>query len=105
MEHIHAMNQDVVPDQLKDPRVAEFGKREPAPGTKRIPFLVMCGSLDKRFKITKEFAKSLRRKGYSVQTEWPRTPHGGRDEDEYRVEFEKYPQRIVEFFARATASK
>jgi predicted esterase len=96
---------EVVPQSLNDPRVAEFAGDKPAPGSKRIPFLIMCGSLDKRFEITKEFVKSLRQAGYKVETEWPRTPHVGRDTEKYQAEFDKYPQGAVEFFLRVTESK
>jgi predicted esterase len=94
-----------IPQSLKDPRVAEFAGDKAAPGAERIPFLVMCGSLDKRFRIAKGFAKSIRQVGYKVETEWPRTPHVGRDKEKYRTEFDKYPRGAVEFFLRVTETE
>jgi len=88
--------------RLQDPRVAEFGTRQAAKGAQKIPFMVMCGSLDIRFGITQEFVASLRREGYQVETEWPRTHHGGRAEDEYKAEFEKYSRSVAGFFGRVT---
>ncbi len=36
------------------------------------------------------------------ETAWPETPHGGRNKDAFRVEFEKYPQITVRFFLGGT---
>ena len=90
---------------LFDPRVAKVAGQPASSGAKAIPFLVMCGTLDERFEIAKEFASSLKRLGYTVNTAWPRTMHGGRKKDEYRAEFEKYSQVTVEFFLRVTESQ
>ena len=61
----------------------------------------MCGTLDPRFDMAQEFARSLENDGYRVETEWPRTAHG-RTDDASRTEFEKYSQGAVQFFLRAT---
>ena len=94
-----------VPQALRDPRIALFAGRGATQGAKRIPFLIMCGSLDKRFDIAKKFVKSLRQAGYKVETGWPRTPHGGRKKNECRAEFDKYPRGAVEFFLRVIADQ
>jgi poly(3-hydroxybutyrate) depolymerase len=101
-------NGENLPAALKslfDPRVATVAGQPASSGAKRIPFLVMCGTMDERFEMAQEFAHSLKRLGYTVKTVWPKTMHGGRKKDEYRVEFEKYSQVTVEFFLRVTESK
>jgi predicted esterase len=89
---------------LFDPRVANVAGRPAVQGAKEIPFLIMCGSMDERFEIAREFARSLKQLGYTVNTAWPRTMHGGRNKDEYRADFEKYSQVTIEFFLRVTKS-
>ena len=79
-------------------RVAKVAGLLPEPGAELIPFLVMCGSLDSRFGPSKQFSKSLKESGFQVETEWPRTPHGSREKEEFATEFQKYPKRILEFF-------
>jgi len=98
-------NASLVPKRLGDlfsPRVAKAAGISARPQAKCVPFLVMCGSLDPRFEIAQLFAKSLEVADYSVTTAWPRTPHGSRDQEEFRAEFEKYSQRAVEFFRQVT---
>ena len=101
----HSENRSLVAERLRDlfsTRVAEVAGLAPKPGANTIPFLVMCGSLDTRFDIAQQFAKSLETAGYNVETDWPRTPHGSRDKAEFRAEFEKYSRHAAEFFLRAT---
>jgi hypothetical protein len=86
-------------------RVAKVAGRPASAGAKNVPFLVMCGILDERFEMAKEFVRSLDSLGYTIKTAWPRTPHGGRNKDEYRTEFKRYSQVTVEFFLRITKSK
>jgi hypothetical protein len=86
-------------------RVAKVAGRPASPGARSVPFLVMCGILDERFEMAKEFARTLDSLGYTTKTAWPRTPHGGRKKDEYRTEFGKYSQVTVEFFLRVTKGK
>ena len=81
-------------------RVAAVAGLAPRPGAENIPFLVMCGSLDPRHEIARQFAQALEKAGYRVESEWPRTPHGSRSDVEFQVEFKKYPRRAVEFFLR-----
>jgi predicted esterase len=90
---------------LFDPRVAKVAGQPASSGAKEIPFLIMCGTLDERLEITKEFARSLKKHGYTVRTGWPRTTHGGRNKDAYRAEFEKYSRITVEFFLRVTENQ
>lgn len=93
------------PAQVQDPNVAKLAGKPASPGAQDIPFLVMCGSLDERFEMAKAFAQSLQEAGYHVETEWPRTPHGGRSNPEYKKEFDKYVRGAVEFFVRHTKSE
>lgn len=93
-----------IPERLHDlfdPRVANAAGLRAAPGADRVPFLVMCGTLDTRFAIAQEFAASLRTSGYAVETEWPQTPHS-RAGGAHDAEFEKYSVRAVAFFKRHT---
>jgi pimeloyl-ACP methyl ester carboxylesterase len=87
---------------LFDSRVAKVAAQPASYGAKDVPFLVMCGTVDERFDIAKKFARSLKRLGYVANSEWPKTPHGGRTKDEYRTEFEKYSRVTVAFFYRIT---
>ena len=68
-------------------------------------FLVMCGALDPRQPIAKEFVRSLEALGYRVWAEWPRTPHLCNDpacSAEFRTEFDKYSRITIDFFQRIT---
>ena len=101
--------QDVaaVPERLRDlfnPRVAKAAGLPAKPGAERIPFFVMCGSLDPRFPIAREFTQNLKDAGYIVDSEWPRTPHSPHD-IEFRSEFEKYSRSAVEFFLHVIKEK
>ncbi len=92
-------NASMVPERLRNlfqPRVAEVAGTTAHRRARKVPFLVMCGSLDPRFKIANRFADSLTDQGYLVQTEWPKTPHG--DRTRYRDEFVKYSRGAVDFF-------
>lgn len=100
-----AGNRPLVPDRLRDlfsTRVAKVAGRVPSPGATEVPFMVMCGSLDSRFAIAQQFADSLRKSGYRVQTEWPKTPHGSKNDPEFRAEFAKYSRSAVAFFLEVT---
>ena len=92
-----------VPERLHgmfNARVASAAGLKAARGSKSVPFLVMCGSLDTRWDIARSFAVNLRQLGYEVETSWPRTPHGSRSRQEFEWEFEKYSQDVVRFFKR-----
>ena len=79
----------------------------------------MCGTLDDNLDTTQEFVRTLETMGYSVETEWPRTPHtcnrtdpqtGRRKWDqecdaEFGPEFERYSRRVADFFLRVTQRK
>ena len=93
-----------IPERLHDlfdPRVPGVAGLKPAVGAERVPYLVMCGTLDTRLSIAKEFAASLGSAGFSVETEWPATPHGNPD-SAYDAEFEKYYEHAIAFFKRHT---
>lgn len=97
-----------VPERLHgmfNERVAKAAGLKASKGSKKIPFLVMCGSLDTRWDIARSFAESLRNEAYQVETSWPRTPHGGRSTLEFQWEFEKYPREVVRFFRRTISKK
>ena len=101
-------NASLAPERLKEifsPRVAEAAGIPAQPQARNIPFLVMCGSLDTRFDIAQRFAEDLEAADYSVETEWPRTPHGSRNDEEFKGEFEKYARRAVEFFLSVTTKE
>ena len=89
---------------LFDARVAQIAERPAAKGAEKIPFLVMCGTLDTRWSIAKEFASSLKTSGFNVQTEWPVTPHGAKG-GKHKAEFARYPQRVIEFFKKHTENE
>ena len=94
-------NRSLVVERLSgifSPRVAGVAGLAPKPGAKNIPFLVMCGSLDPRYEIARQFVQALEKAGYRVESEWPRTPHGSRTDAEFQAEFKKYSRRTVEFF-------
>ncbi len=86
-------------------RVAKVSGRPASAGATSVPFLIMCGILDERFEMAKKFARTLDSLGYTTKTAWPRTPHGGRNKEEYRAEFEKYSQVTVAFFLEITKGK
>ena len=104
-------NASKAPDRLKElfqPRVAAVASARAADGAQRIPFLVMCGTLDPRLSIARDFVQSLERLGYGVTTEWPRTPHACTDaacHAEFDTEFGKYPRAAFEFFQRVTRAR
>jgi pimeloyl-ACP methyl ester carboxylesterase len=93
-----------------DPAVAAVAELKAVKGSERIPVLVMCGTLDPRLPIAKEFAASLETHGYRVSTGWPRTPHvcgpgNPQCAAEFGAEFAKYSTSTVEFFQRLTRGK
>jgi len=97
-------NVNKIPERLRDlfdMRTAEVAGLPAAEGAERIPFLVMCGTLDPRYDIAVQFAESLRDSGFLVETEWPSTPHGSKSE-EHASEFEKYPEHAIRFFMKHT---
>lgn len=103
-------NAATVPERLRnlfEPRVAAVAGSKAAPGSQHIPFLVMCGTLDPRLPIAKEFVRRLEALGYQVEVEWPRTPHVCRNPcpAEYAAEFQKYSRKAVEFFQRVSRAK
>jgi pimeloyl-ACP methyl ester carboxylesterase len=104
-------NAAAVPARLRDlfePRVAAVAAAKAKAGSKGIPFLVMCGTLDPRLPIAKEFVLSLEALGYRVEVEWPRTPHMCRANScpaEEETEFQKYSRRTVEFFGRVSRGR
>ena len=85
-----------------DPRIANIVGTLAKPDAKRIPFLIMCGSLDERFESAQKFADNLKSTGYHVETEWPTTAHGGRQDEASRSEFDKYPRSAIRFFLKIT---
>ena len=99
-----ATNASSVPARLRDlfePRVAAVAEALAAAGAREIPFFIMCGALDPRLPIAKQFVQSLDALGYHVEFEWPLTPHGCGNEScraEYAAEFAKYSRSAVEFF-------
>lgn len=102
-----AENAAKIPERLRDlfdPRVAGAAGLKAAEGAERVPYLVMCGTLDTRLSIAKEFAAALTASGYRVETEWPRTPHSS-DSAEFSAEFDKYSARAIAFFRRYTDKK
>lgn len=99
-----AENTKKIPERLNDlfdPRVAKTARVVPGAGADRVPYLVMCGTLDTRIGIAKEFAASLKGAGYTVETEWPATPHGN-TKGAFDAEFNKYTIHAIDFFTRHT---
>lgn len=96
------------PANLRDlfsARIAAVADARAASGSRDVPFLVMCGTLDPRLPIAQEFVRSLQSLGYQVSVEWPRTPHICNDEKcwmEHGAEFEKYLRRTIDFFREYT---
>lgn len=107
----NADNASALPARLRDlfdPKVAAVAASQAATGARSIPFLVMCGTVDPRLSIAKEFVRSLEALGYSVAVEWPRTPHVCPDDAcraEYNAEFQRYARAAVEFFQRVSRGK
>jgi pimeloyl-ACP methyl ester carboxylesterase len=83
---------------LFDARTAEVAGLPAAKDARQVPFLVMCGSLDPRLSIAKEFAAALQLAGFTVETEWPQTPHA--ESKKLRSEFDKYPNHAIRFFRK-----
>lgn len=119
-----AQNASAVPERLRDlfeSRVAGVAGFRARPGAEDIPFLVMCGTLDPRLGIAREFVRSLEALGYAVATQWPRTPHtcsddaapddragrepGAECRREFEAEFQKYSRGAVEFFLRVSLTE
>ena len=102
----NAANASTIPPRLKDlfdPKVAAVADAKAATGAEKVPFLVMCGTLDPRLPIAKGFVRTLEGLGYRVTVEWPRTPHICNDEAcqaEFHEEFQKYSRSAVDFFQR-----
>lgn len=97
-----------VPERLHgmfNQRVGNAAGLKAREGSKSVPFLVMCGSLDTRWDIARSFAYSLKSQGYEVETSWPRTPHGGRNSHEFQWESEKYAREVIRFFMRTVTKK
>ena len=71
-------------------RAVSAGTRTVPPNAARVPFLVMCGTLDtERLDNAKEFARSLAAFGFPVETGWPQAPHDLTDD---------FLRRTVQFF-------
>jgi poly(3-hydroxybutyrate) depolymerase len=104
-------NAATVPARLRnlfEPRVAAVAASKAKTASKGIPFLVMCGTLDPRLPIAKEFVRSLEALGYHVEVEWPRTPHICRPNScstEEEAEFQKYSRKTADFFRRVSSGK
>ena len=106
-----AANASTIPARLKDlfePRVVAVADSKAAAGAQNVPFLVMCGTLDPRLPIAKEFVRRLEALGYQVAVEWPRTPHLCSDDTnpaECEAEFQKYPRTTVAFFQKTVQGR
>ena len=89
----NAANESRVPTNLRDlfdHQLRQSRRSKAVAGAREIPFLVMCGTLDRRLPQAKEFVRSLEASGYQVEAEWPRTPHACDDMrcwKEYESEF------------------
>ncbi len=97
-------NAQKIPERLGDlfdPRVVKAARVVPGAGADTVPYLVMCGTLDTRMGIAKEFAASLAAAGFTVESAWPATPHGN-TKGAYDAEFEKYTAQAIDFFKRHT---
>ncbi len=82
-------------------RVASVAGLPAKPGANKIPFHVMCGTLDTRIEIARKFVASLESAGYSVQSAWPRSPHGP-TKLAHVDEWEKFRRTAIEFFIEVT---
>ncbi|MBX3436796.1 MAG: hypothetical protein KF861_04835 [Planctomycetaceae bacterium] len=94
-----------VPERLHDlfdERTVSVAGLPPAAGAPRVPFLVMCGTLDPRHSIAVEFAESLKEAGFVVRTGWPATPHGSSD-PQFAAEYDKFPESALRFFREFAA--
>jgi pimeloyl-ACP methyl ester carboxylesterase len=104
----NAANADAIPARLNDlfdPQVAAVSASKAGAGARNVPFLVMCGTLDPRLPIAKEFVRGLETLGYRVEVEWPRTPHVCNNDAcraEFHAEFQKYSRSAVDFFRRVS---
>ncbi len=78
------------------PAVARVASQPARPGASRIPFLVMCGTLDIRLPDAKAFSASLKDSGFHCETAWPRTGHWF--DDKTREEFQKFFRKPIAFF-------
>lgn len=85
-------------------RVAQVAGLPASRDAKSISFLVMCGSLDTRFDIAQRYVRELQEAGFTVRSAWPRTPHGSKNDAEFKAEFEKYSRVAVEFFSEHASS-
>jgi pimeloyl-ACP methyl ester carboxylesterase len=97
-------NAKKVPERLHDAfdaRTAEVAGLSRSEGAEGVPFLIMCGTLDSRYDIAVEFASSLRKKGFVVETAWPKTPHSS-ESGKYMVEFDKFTEAAIRFFKKHT---
>ena len=105
---LNATNASTIPARLKDlfePRVARVVDSKATAGAQNVPFLVMCGTLDPRLPIAKEFVRSLEALGYQVAVEWPRTPHLCGGDEECRTEYQKYSRTAVAFFQKIVKAR
>lgn len=96
-----------VPERLHnlfETRTAGIAGLPATKGANKVPFLVMCGTLDPRLSIAKAFVAILKKAGFTVGSEWPRTPHGMKAR-KYKTEFEKYPKRSMAFFIKHAKGK
>lgn len=97
-----------IPDVFSDPDTRYKKEQAEAAGipasdkASHIPFLVMCGTKDKRVDHAKQFARILRENGNPIEVEWPATDHPNKPE--LADEFAKYSSRAMEFFKRMTGS-
>lgn len=95
-------NAEKVPERLRDifdSRTAEIATLPANKNAKNVPFLIMCGTLDPRLSIAKDFAASLQKAGFQVEYDCPITPHSSRSKI-HKSEFEKYPTRATLFFKK-----
>lgn len=95
-------NARLVPERLHDlfnARTAAVAGLPAAKGAEKIPFLVMCGTLDPRHGISVQFFESLLAAGYTAEAAWPATPHSS-DDERLATEFAKYPETAISFFLK-----
>ena len=93
-------NAKKVPKRLRnlfDGRTADVAGHSAKNGAEKVPFLVMCGSLDTRFDITQKFVAALQKAGVTVETEYPETTH--------RTSSYEYPKHAIAFFKKHIGSK
>lgn len=83
--------------------IAPISGMRARPGAERIPFHVMCGTLDTRYTIARDFVASLEKPGY-LKTEWPRSLHGP-TEPHHLAEWKKSRRRAIEFILGITGRK